>query len=96
MRDGVSNGVDGGSISIPTHICTDLNLALMAHGHSGNERPGGCAQVNFPSEAKEAVRAPWINCNCLGVFKMGTPDAPWELKLTMAGYRITPVLVFWT
>jgi hypothetical protein len=55
---------------------------LGPHGHCVNERPGGCAQFNFPSEAKEAVRAPWINCHCLEVFKIGTLGAPWELKLT--------------
>ena len=37
---------------------------LGPHLHCVNESPGGCAQFNFPSEANEAVRAPWINCHC--------------------------------
>jgi hypothetical protein len=37
---------------------------LGPHGHCGNERPGGCAQINSPSEAKEAVRTPWTNFCC--------------------------------
>jgi hypothetical protein len=32
---------------------------LGPHVHCVNESPGGCAQFNFPSEAKGAVRAPW-------------------------------------
>jgi hypothetical protein len=37
---------------------------LGPHGHCGNERPGGCAQINFPSGAKGAVRTPWTNFCC--------------------------------
>jgi hypothetical protein len=62
---------------------------LGPHVHCVNESPGGCAQFNFPSEAKEAVRAPSMDqLPLLKVFKMGTPDAPWELKLTIRSASI--------
>jgi hypothetical protein len=90
QSDTVSGGKNGGSI--PTHAppAQSGTNQLGPHVHCVNESPSGCAQFNFPSEAKEAVRAPWTNCRwLLGVFfKMRTPGAgapwhAWELELAI-------------